>query len=85
MTWFTKLYTIFLPILTVNSAHYVSANLYTRVCASSGVIGFLTSFLTAGSPMCNSLITVINSTSNSYAVVITSLVSGLIGAISFTT
>lgn len=75
---------IFIPVLSVFAAHYVAANLYTRICAASGIVGFLTSLMTTGSPICNALLTIINTTHNSYAIILTSIVSVFIGVLTFT-
>jgi hypothetical protein len=74
-----KLAGFVVPILSVYLAHYIAANLYAHICANLGFIGFVTSFFTTGSPVCNSLLTIINTTHNSYAVLITGLVAGLLG------
>jgi hypothetical protein len=78
-----KVAVVLLPILSVYLTHYVSTNLYAHVCANLSIIGFVTSFMTTGSPVCNSLLTIINTTHNSYAVLITGLVAGLLGLITF--
>lgn len=83
MAFLKNLYFVVLPVITAYTTHYVSANLYTRICASDGIIGFLTSLMTTGSPVCNSLLTIINSTHNSYALILTNMVSILAGAALF--
>jgi hypothetical protein len=66
------------PILTVFVLHYVAANMYAKICADLGFLGFLTSFMTTGSPVCNALLNVINATHNSYSLLIAGLIGGLV-------
>ena len=73
-----KLIPIIVPILIIFVLHYVSANMYAKICADLGFLGFLTSFMTTGSPVCNALLTVINTTHNSYGLMIAGLIGGLI-------
>jgi hypothetical protein len=78
-----KLAHVAVPILTVFIIHYVSANLYVKMCADLGFLGFLTSFMTTGSPVCNALLTVINNTHNSYGLLIAGIASGLLSFITW--
>lgn len=71
-----KIGLIVLPIIIVYVTHYASTNLYANICADLGFIGFIKSFVTAGSPICNALLSVINTTHNSYSVLITGLIVG---------
>jgi hypothetical protein len=73
-----KIIAVALPILSVFVIHYVATNLYAKICADLSLFGFLTSLMTTGSPVCNSLLTVMNTTNNSYSVLLTGLVSGAI-------
>lgn len=66
------------PILIVFVLHYAAANLYVHICANLGLVGFLTSFITTGSPVCNALLNVINATHNSYGLLIAGLIGGLV-------
>lgn len=74
-----KIITFLFPILSVYLTHYVATNLYAHICANLSLFGFVSSLLTTGSPVCNSLLTIINTTHNSYAVLITGLVVGFLG------
>ncbi len=76
-----KVATVLIPILSVYLTHYVATNLYAHICAHLSVYGFVTSFFTTGSPVCNSLLTIINTTHTSYAVLITGLVAGFLGVL----
>ncbi len=73
-----KIGQIALPILTVFVLHYVSTNLYVKICADMGILGFLRSFMITGSPVCNALLNVINTTHNSYSLLIAGLIGGLV-------
>jgi hypothetical protein len=74
-----KVAVVLFPILSVYLTHYVATNLYAHICANLSAFGFVTSFFTTGSPVCNSLLTIINTTHNSYAVLITGLAAGFLG------
>ena len=76
-----KVAVVLCSILSVYLTHYVATNLYAHVCANFSFVGFVTSFMTTGSPICKSLLTIINTTHNSYAVLIAGLVAGLLGFI----
>ena len=67
-----------LPFFLFFLVHYVATNIYASVCTPLGFHGFLVSFLTTASPVCNSLLTVINYTSTSYTAVISTLITVLI-------
>lgn len=81
-TFLKKLVHVIVPILTVFLLHYISTNLYASICADLGIIGFLRSFMTAGSPVCNALLNVINTTHNSYSLLVAGLVGGLVTFVS---
>lgn len=63
-------HTVILPILIVFVLHYASANLYSNMCVPLGFVGFIKSFVTTSSPVCNGLLKVMNFTNSSYAVAI---------------
>ena len=77
-----KLAAIATPILTVFILHYVSTNLYAKICADLGFLGFLTSIMTTSSPVCNALLTVMNTTHNSYSLLIAGLFGGFVTFVS---
>ena len=64
-----------LPFFAFFLVHYVMTNVYASVCAPLGFQGFIMSFLTTASPVCNCLLTVINYTSTSYNAIITTLIT----------
>jgi hypothetical protein len=78
-----KIAAVVLPILVVFTVHYIAANLYVKTCANYGFIGFLTSFVTTNSPVCNSLLAIMNATQNSYAMLLTSMAGGFLAFIAF--
>jgi hypothetical protein len=73
-----KISVVVLPILSVYVIHYFAAKLYVRFCAEFGILGFFKSMLTTGSPVCTSLLSILNSTQNSYTLLLTSMVSGFL-------
>jgi hypothetical protein len=77
-TFLKKTTSVLVPVITVYILHYISANLYVKICANLGFLGFISSFLTTGSPVCNALLTIINTTHNSYSLMIAGLVGGLV-------
>lgn len=73
-----KLIVVVTPVLTIFLLHYVAANLYVKMCAELTLLGFIKSLVTTGSPVCNTLLSVVNITHNSYALLITGLIGGLL-------
>ena len=61
------------PFGIVFLIHYISTNLYTSICASMSLTGFLRSIVVAGSPMCSTLLSIINYTQNSYGLIVAGL------------
>ena len=61
------------PFAVVFITHYVATNLYTSICASLSLTGFLRSIVIAGSPMCSTLLSIINYTQNSYGLIVAGL------------
>ena len=66
-----KIFLATLPFFLYFLVHYLTANVYASVCAPLSLQGFLFSFLTTASPMCNGLLTIMNFTSDSYSVIVT--------------
>lgn len=64
---------IFLPMVTSFVAHYVSANLYTKMCVPLTFAGVFQSMALTGSPLCATILTVVNQTQNVYGGVIVGL------------
>lgn len=65
--------------------HWVLLRVYSNYCAPQSIYGLITSFVTVGSPICVTLMTIIEKTSTFYIsswVVITMLCLGLITGLS---
>jgi len=58
------------PFAIVFMTHYFATNLYTSICASMSIKAFLRSLVVTGSPLCGTLLSIINYTHNSYGVII---------------
>ena len=58
------------PFAVVFLTHYISANVYSNVCAQFTLSGFLQSLLLTGSPVCGTLLHVVQYTQNSYGVML---------------
>ena len=59
-----------IPFTLVFLSHYISTNMYAALCANFSIRGLLQSFMLTGSPMCNILLNVINSTYTNYGLII---------------
>jgi hypothetical protein len=77
-----KRFLSFLPFVVIFFGHYVSANLYAAVCAPLSFEGFLLSFVGTGSPVCNSLLSIVNYTSNTYNLILSGFIVYMAGMIS---
>ena len=75
----------FFPFLVIFFGHYISANLYAAMCAPLSFEGFLLSFVGTGSPVCNSLLSIVNYTSNTYNMILSGFIVYMAGAISIWT
>jgi hypothetical protein len=64
-----------IPLFAVFLMHYISANAYASICAPIGFSGLVQSLFTTSSPVCNSLLSIINYTSNNYNILMTSLIA----------
>ncbi len=72
----------FLPFVVIFFGHYVSANLYAAMCAPLSFEGFLISFVGTGSPVCNSLLSIVNYTSNTYNLILSGFIVYMAGMMS---
>jgi hypothetical protein len=64
---------IFLPMVTSFVAHYVSANVYANMCVPFTIRGLIQSIALTGSPVCSTVLTVMNQTQNIYGGVVVGL------------
>ena len=55
-----------IPFALVFLSHYMSANLYASLCTNFSIQGLLQSLIFTGSPMCNILLNIMNSTYTNY-------------------
>ena len=69
-----------LPFFVIFFSHYISANLYAAMCAPLSLEGLLLSFVGTGSPVCNSLLSIVNYTSNTYNLILGGFIVYLVGA-----
>ena len=60
------------------TAHYASTKLYSYTCVPDGIIGYLTGFITTGSPICQMGVNIISSTQTSYSSMIMMSISRII-------
>ena len=72
----------FIPVVVIFFGHYVAANLYVAVCAPLSIEGFLLSIVGTGSPVCNSLLSIVNYTSNTYNIILSGFIVYLVAALS---
>jgi hypothetical protein len=72
----------FVPFIVIFFGHYASANLYAAMCAPLSFKGFLLSFVGTGSPVCNSLLSIVNYTSNTYNLILSGFIVYMAGAMS---
>ena len=61
---YTLLMSFLLPYLGFHAAHFLSANVYAYVCANPSVYGYIVSLISTGSPMCSSLLNIMQYTSH---------------------
>ena len=74
-----------LPFFVIFFGHYISANLYATMCAPLSLEGFLLSFVGTGSPVCNTMLSIVNYTSNTYNLILSGFVIYLAGYLSTVT
>lgn len=67
---YTLLMSFLLPYLGFHAAHFLSANVYAYVCANPSVYGYVMSLISTGSPMCASLLNVMQYTSHGVTAVL---------------
>ena len=72
----------FLPFVIIFFGHYTTANVYAAVCAPLSLQGLLTSIVGTGSPVCNSLLSIVNYTSNTYNLILSGFIVFLAGNVS---
>ena len=61
---YTLLISFLLPYLGFHAVHFISANVYAYVCANPSVYGYVMSLVSTGSPMCSSLLNIVQYTSH---------------------
>ena len=71
----------FLPVIVIFFGHYAATNAYAAICAPLSLQGLLLSMVTTSSPVCNSLLSIVNYTSNTYNLILTGCIVFLTGAI----
>ena len=71
-----------LPVVVIFFGHYIATNAYAVVCAPLSLQGFLLSMVTTSSPVCNSLLSIVNYTSNTYNLILSGFIVFATGAIS---
>jgi hypothetical protein len=71
-----------LPFVVIFFAHYASANLYAALCAPLSFQGLFLSIVGTGSPVCNSLLSIVNYTSNTYNLILSGFIVFLAGVVS---
>jgi hypothetical protein len=69
--------TILATLLTY-STHFGISQLYTSICIPEGFYGYIQGFMTMGSPLCSSLLTVMTHTQTTYGSLIITSLSGLL-------
>ena len=57
---------ILLPVFTTFVAHFLAANIYANVCTPLSVSGIMQSLILTASPVCSTVLTVINYTQHAY-------------------
>jgi len=58
---------IVLPVITTFSLHYVSENVYAKLCTPLSITGLFQSAAFTASPVCSTVLTVVNQTQNAYS------------------
>ena len=67
---YTLLMSFLLPYLGFHAAHFISTNVYAYVCANPSLYGYVMSLISTGSPMCASLLNVMQYTSHGVTAVL---------------
>jgi len=60
-----------LTALISYTTHYASVKFYDKACVPDGILGYLTGFVSAGSPVCQASLLVTKNTEVSYSSIIT--------------
>lgn len=66
------------PFASVFLAHYISSNLYTTICVPPTFLGFLQSFVIAGSPACGVLLQIMTATHTSHGLLLGGLGTAIV-------
>ncbi len=80
--------TVFLtlaPFLSAFAVHYISSNLYAHFCTPLSLWGLFQSLVLTASPVCVALLTVMNNSNSSYALLVTGIVTGLLAKLALPT
>ena len=71
-------YKTLLAAMMAYASHYGTTKIYSEFCVPSGVMGFVQGIITAGSPMCSTVFSVMSNTHITYSTIILTSLSRLL-------
>jgi len=76
---YRKTLAVALPIVSVYTTHYISANVYSRLCTPLSLYGFIKAVIYTASPLCKVVLDVVTTTSDAYSYFIAGTIGYVLG------